>query len=83
MVRATAQLINAETGYHLWSDTFDREITDIFAIQDEIALKVGEAMNVALQLPCPVQPHPTQKPTMRFFAAKLVYDRRAESVAQN
>lgn len=48
MVRVTAQLINSETGYHLWSETFDREIKDIFAIQDEIALKVGEAMNLTL-----------------------------------
>lgn len=47
-VRVTAQLINAETGYYLWSEPFDRQITDIFAIQDEIAQRVGEAMGLTL-----------------------------------
>lgn len=36
-VRITAQLIQASNGYHLWSETYDRELTDIFAVQDEIA----------------------------------------------
>ena len=36
-LRITAQLIDAQTGFHLWSQTYDRELTDIFAIQDEIA----------------------------------------------
>src|SRR5262249_45876047 len=36
-VRITAQLIDAETAYHLWVDRYDRELTDVFAVQDEIA----------------------------------------------
>jgi TolB-like protein/Tfp pilus assembly protein PilF len=36
-VRITAQLIQVDDGFHLWSETFDRELTDVFAIQDEIA----------------------------------------------
>lgn len=36
-VRITAQLIDADTGYHLWSQTYDRKLEDIFAVQDEIA----------------------------------------------
>ncbi|MEE9253443.1 MAG: hypothetical protein V3U43_00765 [Pseudomonadales bacterium] len=39
-VRITAQLIDAESGYHLWSDTYDRRFEDIFAIQDEIATAI-------------------------------------------
>ncbi len=39
-VRITAQLIKTDDGYHLWSETFDHELNDIFAIQDEIALAV-------------------------------------------
>ncbi|MFQ5547359.1 MAG: winged helix-turn-helix domain-containing protein [Woeseia sp.] len=39
-VRVTAQLIRASDGYHLWSDEFDRDFEDIFAIQDEIAAEV-------------------------------------------
>lgn len=47
-VRITAQLINAADGYHLWSKTFDREMGDIFAIQDEIAGAVADALQVQL-----------------------------------
>jgi len=47
-VRVTAQLINASDGYHLWSDTYDREMDDIFAIQDEVAHEVANALQVAL-----------------------------------
>lgn len=43
-VRITAQLIRADNGYHLWSDTFDRDLDDIFAIQDEIAGRITEAL---------------------------------------
>jgi TolB-like protein len=47
-VRITTQLIEVETDSHLWSESYDRELSDIFAVQDEIAAKVGEALKVAL-----------------------------------
>jgi len=47
-VRITAQLIDAKTGFHLWSETYDRELKDIFAIQDEIARAIGEKMKVQI-----------------------------------
>ena len=47
-LRITAQLINADTGYHLWSETYDRELTDVFAIQDEIATNVVDALRLKL-----------------------------------
>ncbi|MDX1625277.1 MAG: hypothetical protein R3323_02080, partial [Wenzhouxiangellaceae bacterium] len=47
-VRITAQLIDAATDRHLWSRTFDRELDDIFAVQDEIAGAVGAALQVEL-----------------------------------
>lgn len=47
-VRITAQLVETRNGYHLWSETFDRELDDIFAIQEEIAAQVAEAMHVTL-----------------------------------
>jgi len=43
-LRITAQLINVADGYHLWSERFDREMTDVFAIQDEIAQAVAARM---------------------------------------
>ena len=47
-VRITVQLINVEDGYHLWSETYDRNLDDIFAIQDEIAHKVAQALRITL-----------------------------------
>jgi serine/threonine-protein kinase len=47
-VRVTAQLVNVEDGYHLWSERFDRELTDVFAIQDEIAQAIVERLRVRL-----------------------------------
>ena len=47
-VRITAQLIRASDGYHVWSSNYDREVDDIFGIQDEIAEKVGYALSESL-----------------------------------
>ena len=47
-IRVTAQLINAEDGYHLWSERYDRELTDVFAIQDEIAQAIAGALQLKL-----------------------------------
>jgi TolB-like protein len=47
-IRVTAQLIDAETDRHLWSETYDRALRDIFSIQDEIAAAIGQALQVRL-----------------------------------
>ena len=47
-VRVTAQLIDASNGYQLWSDRYDRELADIFDVQDEIARSIVEKLRVAL-----------------------------------
>jgi len=47
-VRITAQLIEAESDSHLWSETYDREMDDVFAIQDEIAQNIADALEVTL-----------------------------------
>jgi TolB-like protein/Tfp pilus assembly protein PilF len=47
-VRITAQLIDADNGFHVWSQTYDRELKDIFAIQDEIAHAIADALQVKL-----------------------------------
>lgn len=54
-VRITAQLIKVADGYHLWSQSYDRELTDIFAVQDEIAAAVVDALKLRLL--------PAQQPT--------------------
>lgn len=47
-VRITAQLVKADDGFHLWSETFDRQLADIFAIQDEIAGAIANALQLTL-----------------------------------
>jgi serine/threonine protein kinase/Flp pilus assembly protein TadD len=47
-LRITAQLINVEDGYHLWSGQFDREMKDIFDIQEEIALTIADHLKLKL-----------------------------------
>ena len=47
-LRISAQLVNVSDGYHLWSETFDRRIEDVFAIQDEIAQAIVSALRVVL-----------------------------------
>jgi len=47
-IRVTAQLIDVENGFHLWSGNYDRDLNDVFAIQDEIANEVVTALKVSL-----------------------------------
>lgn len=47
-VRITAQLIKVSDGYHLWSESYDRELDDIFAIQEDIAHAVTDALSITL-----------------------------------
>ena len=47
-LRITAQLVSAADGYHLWSKTYDRKLDDVFAVQEEIAKAVGDALSIAL-----------------------------------
>jgi TolB-like protein/Flp pilus assembly protein TadD len=47
-VRITAQLIDTSSGFHLWAEDFDRELKDVFAVQEETALKIADALNLRL-----------------------------------
>ncbi len=47
-VRITAQLIDAGNGGHVWADRYDRDLTDIFAVQDEVTLEIVKALKVSL-----------------------------------
>jgi TolB-like protein/Flp pilus assembly protein TadD len=53
-VRITAQLIRADDGFHLWSDTYDRELDNIFAIQDEISMAIVKELRGRLMSETPV-----------------------------
>jgi TolB-like protein/DNA-binding winged helix-turn-helix (wHTH) protein/Tfp pilus assembly protein PilF len=47
-VRITAQLIDTSTGFHLWAQDFDRDLKDVFSVQEETALKIADALKVQL-----------------------------------
>jgi TolB-like protein/Tfp pilus assembly protein PilF len=47
-VRVTVQLINAENDAHIWSDTYDRDLTDVFAIQTDLAKKIAQELHAKL-----------------------------------
>jgi len=52
-VRITAQLIKAADGFHVWSDTFTRDLKDIFAVQDEIAALIAQNLKLSMGLTIP------------------------------
>jgi TolB-like protein/predicted Ser/Thr protein kinase len=67
-IRVTAQLINAEDGYHLWSERYDREVTDVFAMQDEIAAAIAAKLKVKLSAkPADVRHHTPNLPAYEAF----------------
>jgi serine/threonine protein kinase/Tfp pilus assembly protein PilF len=63
-LRITAQLISVTDGFHLWAEKFDREIEDIFAVQDEIAVAIAQALQLRLTgiAGDPVQKRGTKNP---------------------
>ena len=50
-VRVTAQLIDADTGHHLWAERYDRDIEDIFAVQDDVVRQIAVALSDTLPIP--------------------------------
>jgi serine/threonine protein kinase/Tfp pilus assembly protein PilF len=65
-LRVTAQLVKASDGYHLWSERFDREMTDVFAIQDEISQAIVEKLRLRLR---------TDRPLVKRYTENLAaYD---------
>jgi TolB-like protein/DNA-binding winged helix-turn-helix (wHTH) protein len=75
-IRVTAQLIDAADSDHLWSETYDRDLGDLFAIQDEISMAVASALATRLVLPAG---HETEKvdALVRFAQGEHFYYRRA------
>ena len=68
-IRITAQLIDAEDGYRLWSERYDREMSDVFAMQDEIALAIATALQVKLS--ASPRSTPRYKPALPAYEALL------------
>jgi len=79
-VRITAQLIKVDDGFHLWSESYERQLDDIFAIQDEISGAITDALSV--ELGAPTQPD-TQTENLEayqlFLQARYLLVRRGEA----
>jgi serine/threonine protein kinase/Flp pilus assembly protein TadD len=69
-LRITAQIVDTEQGFHLWSESFDRELKDIFEIQDEIAKNIVRALQVTLS---PQERGALRKPSTRHVQAYDYY----------
>src|SRR5947208_15162260 len=52
-IRITAQLVNARDGFHIWSDTFERELEGVFAVQDEITRSIVDALKIKFAVTLP------------------------------
>jgi eukaryotic-like serine/threonine-protein kinase len=78
-VRITAQLMNARDGFQLWSDRFDRDLDDIFALQDEIARAIVDRLELTLGLR---RTEPLVAPPTDNFEAYQLYLRGREAVQQ-
>jgi serine/threonine protein kinase len=76
-IRITAQLTNVADGYHLWSERYDRELTDVFAIQDEIATAIADKLKVTLQVGADGGSQLVRPPTANVEAYDLYLKGRA------
>jgi len=54
-IRITAQLVNARDGFHIWSDTYERELQGVFAVQDEITRSIVDALKIKLAIAPPAR----------------------------
>ena len=76
-VRITAQLIDTETGFHLWSETYDRQLADIFQVQDEIAGAIVDRLRIQLAPEDQQLAQRTRAPTQNVEAYELYLQGRA------
>jgi TolB-like protein len=73
-IRVTAQLIEAESGFHIWSQTYDRQFSDVFELQDELAGAIVQALKINLGGQAPLRDAP---PTRNLEAYRLFLQVRA------
>ena len=83
-IRVTAQLINTSDGAHLWSERYDRELTDIFEVQDEIAVAITGALKVKLETRPAAERHTPRLDAYEAYlkARHLMWQLTAESLVQ-
>jgi len=80
-IRVTAQLIKVDDGFHMWSETYDRELNDVFTIQDEISAAILVQLKAQL-LSAPLPTVTTDTRAYRFYlqAKQRIYERNRDSL---
>jgi TolB-like protein len=81
-VRLTAQLIDARSDTHIWSETYDRELDDIFAIQDQISAKVAQELKATLRATAPTAQLTDATTYELYLQGRRLLARRGESLSQ-
>ena len=77
-LRVSAQLINANNGYHLWSENYDRPAGDIFAVQEDIARRIAERLQGAPATPTSSRPAVDPEAHALYLRARLFWNKRTE-----
>ena len=78
-LRVTAQLINVADGFQLWSDTYDRSVEDIFAVQEDIARRIAERLQGQTNGPAPVAKTVNAEAHLLYLQARLFWNKRTEA----
>jgi serine/threonine protein kinase/TolB-like protein/cytochrome c-type biogenesis protein CcmH/NrfG len=84
-VRITTQLINTADGFHIWSESYDRELNDIFAVQEEIARSVAGSLKVALlreRQPRPAPGGSSAEAYNAYLQGRYFFERRTKEDLQ-
>jgi len=76
-IRITAQLINGSTGFHLWSETYERDVKDVFAVQDEITRAIVDALRMKLAV-APATAAPQNPESHDLYLQGLYFARRSD-----
>ena len=78
-IRITAQLVDGTTSAHLWSQTYDREATDIFSVQDAIAAAVADSLNTTLNKNAQRADTTSEEAFEHYLHGRYFFNRRGES----
>ena len=76
-IRITAQLINGSTGFHLWSETYERDVKDVFAVQDEITRAIVDALKIKLAV-APAIPTAQSPESHDLYLQGLYFSNRSD-----
>jgi adenylate cyclase len=81
-IRVTVQLINARDGFHMWSQTFERELQGVFAVQDEITRAVVDALKIKLAVALPAHKQPNSEGYDLYLKGRYFLNRKTQADAK-